>query len=145
MKKEDIAIAKFKEGYNCSQSVVYSFAEKFNADKDIILKIANGFGGGMGRKQEVCGAVSGAIMVIGLKYGRGETGTKEDTEITYAKVHELIDSFTKECKTINCKKLLSGCELLTPDGQSFFKENQLIEKCYDCVRISCRILDKLID
>jgi C_GCAxxG_C_C family probable redox protein len=144
MKKAEIAIAKFKEGFNCAQSVIYSFADEVNINKNQALRISNGFGGGMGRKQEVCGAVSGAIMVIGLKYGRGENDGREKQEITYTRIQELIDSFTKECGTINCRKLLSGCELLTKEGQQHFKENNLINKCYECVRVSCDILEKIL-
>jgi C_GCAxxG_C_C family probable redox protein len=144
MTHADIAVGKFKEGYNCAQSVLYSYAEKVNISKDMSLRIANGFGGGMGRKQEVCGAISGAIMVLGLIYGRGENEGKEKQETTYSKVRELIDAFVREYGTINCKQLLSGCVLLTDEGQKQFKERALIEKCHEYVRQVTAIIDVLI-
>ena len=65
----DKAVAIFKEGINCSQAVLSSFAEDFGVDKNMALKMAAGFGGGMGRTGHRCGAVTGAYMVLGLKYG----------------------------------------------------------------------------
>jgi C_GCAxxG_C_C family probable redox protein len=88
-----IAEEKFRSGYNCSQSVLFAFSNELNIDSDTALKISNGFGGGMGRKQEVCGAVSGAIMALGILYGRGEKDGPDKQETTYLKVRELIDSF----------------------------------------------------
>lgn len=144
MNNAEVAVSKFKSGYNCAQSVLFSYAKDFNLNEDIALKIANGFGGGMGRKQEVCGAVSAAIMVIGLKYGRCENESKEKQETTYSKVRTFIDEFEKRNGTVKCKELLSGCELLTDAGQKQFKENALIEKCYDYVRQACTHLDEIL-
>ena len=144
MTKGDIAVEKFKEGYNCAQSVLYSFAAELSLDKNTALKVANGFGGGMGRKQEVCGAVTGAVMALGMKYGRNDGDDKAKQELTYSKTRELMDSFTAEFGTVNCKKLLSGCELLTPEGQAEFKEKHLIDECHKCVRVSCGILERLL-
>ncbi|MBN1575631.1 MAG: C_GCAxxG_C_C family protein [Chitinispirillaceae bacterium] len=91
-----------------------------NLSEDTALKIAAGFGGGMGRKQEVCGAVTGAIMVIGLLYGRGNNDSQTKNETSYLKVRQFIDSFKKEYGTIVCKNLLNGCCLLTEAGQKEF-------------------------
>jgi len=145
MNKTDKAVIKFKEGFNCAQSVLYSYTDEFGLSKDLATKIATGFGGGMGRKQEVCGAVTGALMVIGLMYGRGDEEGKEKQEITYSKVQFFIDSFIKEFGTVNCKGLLNGCCLLTAEGQKAFKENKLIERCYEYVKTSCRIIDQIRD
>ena len=81
--KLDIAVAKFQEGFNCSQAVMYSFSDELQIEKEIALKLACGFGAGMGRKEEVCGAVTGGIIVIGCKYGRGEKDDPAATELTY--------------------------------------------------------------
>lgn len=144
MNRSEIAVNKFKEGYNCAQSMLYSYADKLNISKDMALKISNGFGAGMGRKQEVCGAISGGILVLNMIYGRGENEDKQKQENTYAKVREFIDLFEKEFGTVNCKKLLYGCELLKPEGQKQFKEENMIEKCYRYVEQANKILEKVI-
>ena len=143
MNRSEIAVNKFKEGYNCAQSVLFSYSDKLNISKDLALKLGTGFGGGMGRKQEVCGAVSGGIIVLNLFYGRGENGDKQKQEHTYAKVRELIDKFEEKYDTINCKKLLGGCELLTCEGQEQFKSGKKIEKCYEYVDYTVKILEEI--
>jgi C_GCAxxG_C_C family probable redox protein len=128
------AESTFRSGFNCAQAVLTSFTDRFDADKETLFKISNGFGGGMGRKQEVCGAVTGAIMAISLVHGRGEIDSMEKQETTYRKVRELIDAFTKEFGTISCSELLSGCNLLTDEGQKMFREQGLKEKCCTYVK-----------
>jgi C_GCAxxG_C_C family probable redox protein len=141
--KSDIAVDKFNEGYNCAQSVLYSFAQELNIGADLALRIATGFGGGMGKKQEVCGAISGAIMVLNLMYGRGEHDEKAKQETAYAKVRELIDLFTKEFGTIRCWELLPGCALQSEEGQKQFRDNRLIEKCREYVRQAARMVEEI--
>lgn len=143
MSRAEIAGGKFREGFNCAQSVLYSYAQELKIEKDMALRIATGFGGGMGRKQEVCGAVSGGIMVLGLIYGRGENDDRKKQDETYAKVRELIDAFKKEYGTICCRELLPGCVLLTEEGQKQFKENNLKEKCCGYVEQVVKILEKM--
>lgn len=143
MNRMDKAVSKFKDGFNCAQSVLYSYANELSLSDDLALKIATGFGGGMGRAQEVCGAVTGVLMVIGLMYGRGSEDGKEKQEITYSKVQLFLNSFKNEFGTVNCKGLLDGCCLLDPEGQKSFKENKLIERCCEYLRAACRILDQI--
>lgn len=71
----------------------------------------------MGRKEEVCGAVSGGIMVLGALYGRGENQDRSLTENTYKKTRLLIDKFIEKQGSVICRKLLDGCELLSPIGK----------------------------
>jgi C_GCAxxG_C_C family probable redox protein len=143
MSKAATALQKFKEGYNCAQSVLFSWAPELNMDQNLALRIATGFGGGMGRKQEVCGAVSGAIMALDMLYGRGEGEGKEKQEQAYAKTRELIDTFTQQYGTVNCKSLLGGCVLLSEDGQKQFREQGLIEKCRAYVEGAVKILERI--
>jgi len=70
--RSDRATEMFLSGYNCAQSVLWSFSDEVRLDPDTALRIACGFGAGMARRQEVCGAVTGGIMVLGLRLGRGE-------------------------------------------------------------------------
>ena len=145
MDRSEQAVLKFAEGYNCAQSVLFSFCDDLNLYKDKALKIACGFGAGMGRKEEVCGAVSGGIMVISAKYGRGENDERKATENTYAKIRELMDQFSQRNGTYICRELLCGCELTTPEGQKTFKENDYLNKvCKPCVKSVVEILDNII-
>ena len=144
--RAEIAVSKFSEGYNCAQSVFYSFCDDLGFDKNTALKMACGFGAGMGRKEEVCGAVTGGIMVIGARYGRGEKDDRTATELTYKKTRELMDRFEKKHGTPICRKLLKGCELTTEEGRKHFKDNKLTDTiCQPCVRSVVEILDDIME
>ncbi|MBK8946678.1 MAG: C_GCAxxG_C_C family protein [Ignavibacteriae bacterium] len=139
----EIAISKFDNGYNCAQSVLYSFCEDLNLDKDMALKISCGFGGGMGRTEEVCGTITGGIMVIGMKYGKGSFGEIENTEITYSKARELMHRFSEIHGTYICRKLINGCDLTTAEGQTSFKILDLKNKvCKNCMATVVNYLEE---
>jgi len=143
--KQDIAVAKFLEGYHCSQAVFYSFCDDLGFEKNSALKIACGFGGGMGSKGEVCGAITGGIMVIGAKYGRGENEDRTASNLTFTKTRELMDKFTDKHGTYICRKILNGCDLTTKEGFKIFKENDLYNKiCVPCVQSAVEILENII-
>jgi len=144
--RTEIAVAKFSEGYDCAQSVFYSYCDALGFDKNTALKMACGFGAGMGRKGEVCGAVTGGIIVIGAKYGRGERDDRTATELTYKKTREFMDRFEKKHGTFVCSKLLKGCELTTEEGRKHFKENNLSNTtCKPCVQSVVEILDSIME
>ena len=144
--RAEIAVSKFSEAYNCAQSVFYSFCDELGFDTNTALKMACGFGAGMGRKGEVCGAVTGGIIVIGTKYGRGNKDDRTATELTYRKTRELMDRFAEKHGTFICRKLLQGCELTTEAGQLHFKDNKLADTiCKPCVRSVVEILDSIIE
>jgi C_GCAxxG_C_C family probable redox protein len=143
--RSDIAVEKFLAGYNCAQAVFYSFCDDFDFDKDTALRLACGFGAGMARKQEVCGAISGGIIVLGLRHGSGEGQGRTRTEATYRKVRELMSQFESRHSTCICRTLLNGCDLDTPTGQRYFKNYDLLCKtCTDCVITVVEILEKIL-
>ncbi len=143
--KSEVAVAKLLEGYNCAQAVFYSFCDFLQFEKNTALKMACGFGAGMARKEEVCGAVTGGIIVIGTKYGRGEKDNRTATELTYKKTRELMDQFAKKHGTFICRRLLNGCDLATEEGQNQFKENDLLIKtCKPCVQSVVEILENIM-
>ena len=145
MTKSEKAVSKFIENYNCAQSALFSFCDDLKIEKDKALKLACGFGAGMGRKEEVCGAVTGGIIVIGAKYGRGENDNRTATEETYAKTREFMDQFAGRHGTFICRKLLNGCDLTTEEGQKHFNENDLLNKtCKPCVQSAVEILESII-
>jgi C_GCAxxG_C_C family probable redox protein len=143
--KGDIAVGKFLEGYNCAQVVIYSFCDDLGFDRHMALRLACGFGGGMARKQEVCGAISGGILAIGFKHGRGEGQDRAATEVTYGKVRELMSRFESRHGTCNCRALLGGCNLDTPEGHRQFMEGGLRSKvCVTCVRTVVEALEDIL-
>jgi len=145
MERSEVAVAKFVSGFNCAQAVLFSFCDDLGLDKDKALKIACGFGAGMGRKEEVCGAVSGGIMVIGAKYGRGDNDERKATEVTYTKIRELMDKFSERHGTYLCRQLLNGCELTTEEGQKTYLANEYFHKvCKPCVKSVVEIVATIL-
>jgi len=143
--KNETAIQKFTSGYNCAQAILYSFKDEINIDGDTALKMACGFGAGMGRKGEVCGAVTGGIIVIGAKYGRGENDEKTATEKTYTKTRELMNKFETKHGAFICRDLLNGCDLSTEEGQMNFRNNDLFNAtCKKCVGSVVQILEEIL-
>jgi C_GCAxxG_C_C family probable redox protein len=98
-----IALTRFSQGFSCSQSVFSAFAAQFGIAEDLALKIASPFGGGVARQGEVCGAVTGALMVIALKHG---TITPENKEEIYKISQEFIHRFEEKHGSIVCRKLV---------------------------------------
>ena len=138
------AISSFRGDFNCAQSVLSSFAQQYGLDKDTALKLATGFGGGMGRMQNTCGAVSGAFMVIGLKYGMGLDGDMEARDKTYELVREFTKRFQEINGSIKCIELL-GCDINTLEGKEYYDQNNFFEKkCCEYVKNSAKILDEIL-
>ena len=139
--KGQVAVDKFAEGYNCAQSVMFAFCCECGLTPDAALKLSCGFGAGIGPKQEVCGAVTGGIMVLGLLRGRGAADPRSVTEALYPTTREFMDAFASQNGSYLCRDLLSGCVLTTEEGQRRFKEQGLLEKvCKPCVRSAAEIL-----
>jgi len=139
------ATSSFAQGFNCAQSVLLSFCEELGLERETALRIACGFGAGMGRMEEVCGAVTGGIMVIGLKFGNIDKNDKTATEITYKKTRELLNNFKEIQGSYICSKLLNECDLKTELGQNRFKNEDLKNKvCSSCVKNVVQIVETII-
>ncbi len=145
-KKCEIAVEKFLSGYNCAQSILYAYGPELGLDSETALKVATGLGGGMGGSGEVCGAVSGGVMALGLKYGRGDQEEKSVAQQAYKKTLELMGGFERVHGSCLCRTLLGGCDLRTPEGMQHFKEQDLHHKiCVRCVRTVGEILDEMLN
>jgi len=141
--KGQLAVDKFVEGYNCAQSVVFAFHEECGLGEDAALKVSGGFGGGMGRKQEVCGAVTGGIMVLGLRRDRAMRGSPV-TEDLHRATREFMDGFAARNGSYLCRDLLSGGDLITEEGYRRVVEAGLFAKvCKECVRSAAEMLEKM--
>lgn len=135
----ELAAMRFQEGYNCSQSVFSAFAGRLDLPVDVALKIAAPFGGGIGRLGEVCGAVSGALMALGMAEGHTAPNPAAK-ERTYGLARAFIDEFRCRHGAITCRELL-GCDIGTPEGQQQAREAGLFkQRCPLFVRDAAEIV-----
>jgi len=144
MTKSDDALASFMSRFTCSAAVFSAFSDELGLDPDTAKKIACGFGAGISRTGNICGVVSGAIMVIGLKYGKTHADDETATEKTRAFVRQFIHEFTKKNGSVNCSELL-GYNLSNPDEYEKARETKLfITKCPELVGDAAAILEKIL-
>ncbi len=137
------ALANFKAGFNCSQSVFAAFIDENSKERDIGLKTAAGFGGGIGRQAETCGAVTGGVMVIGLKFSSAvpDPGKKEEI---YSIVRKFCQAFKDRNNSVLCRDLL-GCDVSTSDGLKTAIKQKLIKTlCPKFVSDAAEILEEII-
>jgi C_GCAxxG_C_C family probable redox protein len=133
----------YKEGFSCSMAVLGAFCEQFGLDKNLAYKVSSGFGGGM-HLDQTCGAVTGAFMVLGLKFGR----TRADDIEAKMKVARLTNEFAKKFKarhgSISCTALI-GCNISTPEGFEEAKKKDLFKQaCPKYVISAAEILDEML-
>jgi C_GCAxxG_C_C family probable redox protein len=144
MNGKELACSRFKEGFSCSQAVFSAHAEQLGLDRETALKIAGAFGGGMGRMAQTCGAVTGAFMVIGLKYGAIDAEDEETKEKAYALVREFVDRFKSRHGSIACQDLL-GCDISKPEGEKVAREQKLFETiCPKLVKDAAELLEEML-
>ena len=141
-----------EEEYNCCQAVVLAYNDLFGIDDDTAAALSSGFGGGMGRMREVCGSVSGMVMLAGLLTPAADPSIKVDRTRNYALVQEMAEEFRNINGSIVCKELLG----LVPIGSngSIIKESpepsdrtpEYYKKrpCEELVGISARIVGEKI-
>jgi len=146
IKKENEALELFQSGCNCSQSVFGALAPLFGIDKNSSLLIASAFGGGIARTQQICGALTGALMALGLKYGRGENGTEEDKQRGYFYARKLMKEFEDKFGGINCIDLLDGLNMQLPADAAKIKALNLHNtRCSRFVQTAVIMADRIIN
>ena len=142
---EEKAKQLFMEGYNCAQAVFIAFAED-RMDRQTAAALASSFGGGMGGLREVCGALSGAFLALGLlegSYDPNDRGAKTDR---YAAVRAVAERFREENGTIICRELLglsqdAKAENPSPRTKSYYEKRP----CQEMVACAARILDRFLE
>lgn len=135
----------FLDGYLCSQSVLMTYADMFELNPETAARIAAPFGGGVARRGETCGAVSGAFMVIGLMYGHTSADDHESKEKTYQGVEQFISQFQERNGSILCNQLL-GLDISSPEGlQSAYDSQLFVSRCPKFVGDTMEILNQIID
>ena len=139
------AVSCFEENFSCSQAVLSAYGPQFGLDREMALKVAGAFGGGMGCLGETCGAVTGAFMVIGLKHGKTRAEDEQAKERAYRLVQEFTHEFKSRNESIVCRELL-GCDISTPEGMSAARQKGLFAVlCPKLVRDAAEILDQLLE
>jgi C_GCAxxG_C_C family probable redox protein len=139
------AIKFFQSGLNCSQSVFLAYSERFNIDNELALSLSCGFGGGMGRLQETCGAVTASFMIISLFNCNKYHDNNDRKEFTYSMIQDFNEKFILLFGTTNCRSLIK-CDLKTSEGRRFAKNNKLFDNiCTQCIAGSVTILENMIN
>lgn len=141
-----------EEGYNCCQAVVLAYNDVFGIDDDTAAALSSGFGGGMGRMREVCGSVSGMVMLAGLITPATDPSIKVDRTRNYALVQEMAEDFRKLNGSIVCKELLglvpmgSHAEVVKESPEPSDRTPEYYQKrpCEELVGISARIVGEKI-
>ena len=143
MKKSECSIQCFRNGFNCAQAVFSTYSSDLGLDEETALRIAGGFGAGMGYIGETCGAVTGAIMLIGLKHGKVKSEDDAARERTYALVQEFARKFIELNGSVKCKELLEY-DISNPSELEIVRENKLFETiCPKLVKDASEIIEEL--
>lgn len=138
------ACAMFKEGFVCSQAILTVYGADMGLDRETALKMAAAFGGGMGRAGQTCGAVTGALMVIGLAVGYVSAKDKRSKENTYAMVNNYISRFERIHGSVNCTELL-GHDLGDPKAYQRAKKSGLFKtQCPKFVESAAHVLEEVL-
>jgi C_GCAxxG_C_C family probable redox protein len=138
------AVDKFNQGYACSQAIFTEYCGLFSFDEEIALKLSAGFAAGM-RNGKTCGAVTGAYMVLGLKFGDQNCVTADGRKKVYDAVVEFTKSFEQRHGSTDCKELL-GCNVGTADGIKKAKEENLFYAiCPKYLKSAAEILEVMLN
>lgn len=136
MTKTEKAETLFRSGCNCAQAVFAAFADGFGLDEELAKRVSCGLGGGVGRLREVCGAVTGATLVLGLRHGSDRTAT-------YPAVQDFCSRFKAETGSLVCRELLSGTGA-TAGGAPEARTGEYYRKrpCVELVKLAARLLEE---
>ncbi len=121
-----------EQKYNCAQAVACAYCDLVGMDRETMFKVSEGFGGGMGGFEQVCGAVSGAVMLAGLKNSSGAPADPPTKQGTYALARRILQAFEEKNGSLICKELKgmeSGC---------------VLRSCPGCIEDACRIVEDVV-
>jgi len=138
------AQAVFGEGYNCAQAVLAACGPQFGLPRETAIQVAQAFGGGVARTGHICGALTGALMLVGLacpaKDGADNAGKMKAYQLSRA----IMDEFVRRNNSLTCREL-TGCDLMTEEGQRRFKELDCHHKlCPKFVRDAAEIAQTIL-
>ena len=139
------SVSLFQQGFTCSQAILAAFSTRYGLDEPTALKVACAYGGGIARSGDMCGAVSGALMVLGLAHGKATLDDDVAKERTYAFTREFWKRFRERQGSLVCKELI-GVDIGIPEGAKAASESGVFrEKCPLLVRCAAEILRELLE
>ena len=140
----DKAVAMFGEGYNCAQSVLAACGEGLGLSGELAVRIAGPLGGGIGGLGETCGAVSGAVMALGLKFYQAGPQDAAGKQRVYALAREFCRKFKERHASTLCRDLI-GMDISTPEGQKAAREAGVFKNlCPPLVRSAAEIVEEML-
>jgi C_GCAxxG_C_C family probable redox protein len=144
MKTTEIAEARFGEGYNCSQAVFSSVAERWNIGSEVSLRVSAGFGGGIARSAATCGCVTGGIMALGMtQAGVDPEANRSAREATTGICRQFMREFEQRNGSTVCRELLD-CDISTPEGLAIHRQGVHRQLCTKLVRDAVEIVESLL-
>lgn len=143
MNRVNKAVQLFNSNFNCSQAVLTAFVNIAGIDEKTALKVASGFGGGIGCTGGTCGALAGAVMAMGLRYGTADAADKTTKFEVYRKVRLLTEEYKLRAGSTICRDLI-GFDMSTPEGRLAAKAPRAFDRCDDFVRIAAEILEEML-
>jgi C_GCAxxG_C_C family probable redox protein len=144
MNSTDMAEARFRDGYSCSQSVFSALAERWNVGPDVSLRVSAGFGGGIARSAGVCGCVTGGIMALGfVQRGIDPEANRSEKEKTYEVCRQFMRTFAERNGSTLCCELL-GCDISTPEGLAVHRQGVHRSLCTKLVRDAVEIVESIL-
>ena len=144
LSRVDVAASTFAEGFNCAQAVFSAYAVEAGIERETALRIAGAFGAGIASRGELCGAVSGACMAIGLKYGKVQAEDNAAREKTYGLVREFMRRFEEKHGSIVCKDLIQFDVSDPEQYQAARQANVFKNQCPNFVNDAAVILEELL-
>lgn len=143
IQRRDQAVEYFKEGYNCAQSVAMAYADLYSVDMGTIKQLSAPFGGGMGRLREVCGAVTGAFLILGMEHPATDPNDKPSKAANYAAVQRIALQFKDKMGSYMCADLLKiGRHPQDPNPEDRNSEYYAKRPCAYCVAVAAEMLGK---
>ena len=142
------AVELFKEGFNCSHSVVAAFADQYGFTHEQALRMSASFGGGIGRMRETCGAACGLFLLAGLETGATEGSDREGKARNYAVVQKLAEEFKQRNGALKCADLLGLSKkepvVSTPEARTaqYYAKRPCVKMVEEAARIWCEFLEK---
>lgn len=142
--RADEAVSMFLQGYNCAQSVLACCGRDRGIPRELAIRVGQAFGGGIGKTGNLCGALTGALMVVGMKVASLEASDSASKARAHQLAQSLMSQFAARNGTLLCHDLI-GCDLRTSEGQKQFADNDTIHKvCAKVVRDAAEIAENLL-